>query len=56
MPKRANAWRIAGTYGFVLASNYNSRPRPAEVPVEGDMFRVIRERESYEVLVRGETS
>src|SRR5205085_233361 len=45
----------AGAYGFVLASNYNSRPRPAEVLVEGDKFRVIREREKYEDLVRGET-
>jgi diaminopimelate decarboxylase len=45
----------AGAYGFVLASNYNSRTRPAEVLVEGDSFRVIRERETYEDLVRGET-
>jgi diaminopimelate decarboxylase len=45
----------AGAYGFVLSSNYNSRPRPAEVLVEGNTFRVIREREKYEDLVRGET-
>ncbi len=45
----------AGAYGFVLASNYNSRPRPPEVLVEGDTFRVIRERETYADLVRGET-
>jgi diaminopimelate decarboxylase len=44
----------AGAYGFVLSSNYNSRPRPPEVIVEGDRFRVIRQRESYEDLVRGE--
>jgi len=44
----------AGAYGFVLSSNYNSRPRPPEVIVEGDKFRVIRQRESYEDLVRGE--
>ena len=44
----------AGAYGFVLSSNYNSRPRPPEVLVEGDKFRVIRQRESYEDLVRGE--
>jgi diaminopimelate decarboxylase len=45
----------AGAYGFVLSSNYNSRPRPAEVLVEGNTFRVIRQRETYEDLVRGET-
>jgi len=45
----------AGAYGFVLASNYNSRPRPPEVLVDGATFRVIRERETYADLVRGET-
>jgi diaminopimelate decarboxylase len=44
----------AGAYGFVEASNYNSRPRPAEVLVEGSRFRVIRQRESRTDLVRGE--
>ncbi len=44
----------AGAYGFVLASNYNSRPRAAEVLVEGQRFRVIRRRESRADLVRGE--
>jgi diaminopimelate decarboxylase len=44
----------AGAYGFVLASNYNSRPRPAEVLVEGSRWRVVRERETYADLVRGE--
>jgi diaminopimelate decarboxylase len=44
----------AGAYGFVLASNYNSRPRPAEVLVEGGSWRVVRERETYADLVRGE--
>jgi len=44
----------AGAYGFVMASNYNARPRPAEVLVdEGESF-LVRERESYEDLVRGE--
>jgi diaminopimelate decarboxylase len=43
----------AGTYGFVRASNYNSRPRAAEVLVEGSGSRVIRARE-YEDPVRGE--
>ncbi len=42
----------AGAYGFVLASNYNSRPRAAEVMVDGDQFQVIRRRESFEDLVR----
>ncbi len=41
----------AGAYGFVLASNYNSRPRPAEVLVEGEEFRVVRRRESFGDLV-----
>lgn len=45
----------AGAYGFVQASNYNSRPRPAEVLVEGGSYRVIRERESFEDLIRGES-
>jgi diaminopimelate decarboxylase len=45
----------AGAYGFVMASNYNSRPRPAEVMVEGRNFRVIRERERFADLVRGES-
>jgi diaminopimelate decarboxylase len=45
----------AGAYGFVAASNYNSRPRPCEVLVEGSRFRLIRRRESLSDLVRGET-
>ncbi len=44
----------AGAYGFSLASSYNSRPRPAEVLVEKNRFRVIRRRETYSDLVRGE--
>jgi len=44
----------AGAYGFSMASNYNGRPRPAEVLVEGGAFRVVRERESLDDLVRGE--
>ncbi len=42
----------AGAYGMSMASNYNSQPRPAEVLVEFDSFRLIRKRESYEDLVR----
>ncbi|MDP9053039.1 MAG: diaminopimelate decarboxylase [Acidobacteriota bacterium] len=45
----------AGAYGFVQASNYNSRPRAPEVLVEGGGWRVIREREKLEDLIRGET-
>jgi diaminopimelate decarboxylase len=44
----------AGAYGFVASSNYNARPRPPEILVEGGSFRVIRKRESYDDLVRGE--
>jgi diaminopimelate decarboxylase len=45
----------AGAYGFVMASNYNSRPRVPEVLVKDGEVHVIRERETYEDLVRGET-
>ena len=44
----------AGAYGFVMASNYNSRPRPAEVLVSGSRFAVVRDRESQKDLIRGE--
>lgn len=44
----------AGAYGFSEASNYNARPRPAEVLVDGSRFRVIRKRETRGDLVRGE--
>ena len=46
--------RSAGAYGFVMASNYNTRPRPAEVLVDGDRWGVITERERHEDLVRQE--
>jgi len=45
----------AGAYGFVMASNYNTRPRPPEVMVDGDNFYVVRERETLDDLVRGES-
>ncbi len=45
----------AGAYGFAMASNYNARPRPAEVMVAGDRFQVVRRRESYEDLIAGES-
>jgi diaminopimelate decarboxylase len=44
----------AGAYGYVLASNYNTRPRPAEVLVDGDTFELIRPRERLEDLIRNE--
>jgi diaminopimelate decarboxylase len=44
----------AGAYGFVMASNYNSRPLPAEALVRGDKVSLIRRRQTWEDLVRGE--
>jgi len=44
----------AGAYGTVLSSNYNARPRPAEVLVQGSRWQVARRRESFRDLVRGE--
>ena len=45
----------AGAYGYVMSSNYCSRPRVAEVMVKDDRFHVIKTREIYEDLVRGES-
>ncbi len=47
--------RSAGAYGMVMSSQYNGRPRPAEVLVDGERFRVVRRRETLDDLVRGET-
>jgi len=44
----------AGAYGFSMSSNYNSRPRAAEVMADGNNFHVIREREKFVDLIRGE--
>jgi len=44
----------AGAYGFTMSSNYNSRPRAAEVLVKDDKYYVIRKRETYEDIARGE--
>lgn len=44
----------AGAYGFSMSSQYNSRPRPCEVLVDGDQYRIIRERETYDDLIKGE--
>ncbi len=54
-PGELMAVMSAGAYGFVMASNYNSRPRVPEVLVKGGDIHVIRERETYEDLVKGET-
>jgi diaminopimelate decarboxylase len=44
----------AGAYGFAMSSNYNSRPRPPEILVRDDKFEVIRSRETYDDLLKGE--
>lgn len=44
----------AGAYGFSMSSNYNSRPRAAEVIVKGKEYALIRKRETYKDLIRGE--
>jgi diaminopimelate decarboxylase len=45
----------AGAYGFTMSSNYNSRPRVPEVMVKDKQFHVVRARESYEDLTKGES-
>ncbi|MGD8593885.1 MAG: diaminopimelate decarboxylase, partial [Gammaproteobacteria bacterium] len=45
----------AGAYGFTMSSNYNSRPRAAEVMVDGDQYHIIRQRETIDSLMQGET-
>ena len=54
MPGDLVAVMTCGAYGMVAGSNYNARTRPAEVLVEGGQWRVVRERESYHDLIRGE--
>ncbi|HBF42225.1 MAG TPA: diaminopimelate decarboxylase [Desulfobacteraceae bacterium] len=53
-PGELMAIMSAGAYGFSMSSNYNSRPRVAEVMVKGDRFYIIRARETYKDMVRGE--
>jgi diaminopimelate decarboxylase len=48
------AIRSAGAYGFTMSSNYNSRPRVAEVMVDGEKSYLVRERETVESLFAGE--
>lgn len=50
------AIKAAGAYGFALASNYNSRPRPCELLVNGSQVLLARRRETYDDLIRGELS
>jgi diaminopimelate decarboxylase len=45
----------AGAYGFSMSSNYNARPRAAEVLAENGAFKIIKPRETYDDLIRGET-
>jgi diaminopimelate decarboxylase len=45
----------AGAYGMAMASNYNARPRPAEVMVNGYRYELARRRESAKDLISGET-
>jgi diaminopimelate decarboxylase len=48
------AFMSTGAYGFAMASNYNTRPRPAEILVSGNRARVVRTRERVADLWRGE--
>jgi diaminopimelate decarboxylase len=56
-PERGDLLAVmsAGAYGFTMASNYNSHPKPPEVLVDGYQYYVIRARETLEDLIRGET-
>lgn len=54
-PNDLLAIRSSGAYGFTMSSNYNSRPRVAEIMVDGDNFHLIRERESIPQLWAGES-
>ena len=47
--------RTAGAYGMAMASQYNARPRPPEILVDGRSWRIIRAREGYKDLIRGES-
>jgi diaminopimelate decarboxylase len=53
-PGELIALMSAGAYGFVMASNYNSRPLPAEILVEGDTATVVRKRQTLDDLIAGE--
>lgn len=53
-PGETVALMSAGAYGFVMASNYNSRPLPAEILVEGSNARVVRKRQTLQDIIAGE--
>jgi diaminopimelate decarboxylase len=55
-PKRGDLLAVmsAGAYGFTMASNYNSHPKPPEILVDGDKYYVIRKRETFDDLINGE--
>ena len=55
-PQRGDLLAVmsAGAYGFTMASNYNSHPKPPEVLVDGDRYHVVRKRESFDDLINGE--
>ena len=55
-PQRGDLLAVmsAGAYGFTMASNYNSHPKPPEVLVDGERYHVVRKRESFDDLINGE--
>ena len=53
-PGELLAIRTVGAYGFSMASTYNARPRPAEAMVHGEQCSLVRRRETYDDLIRGE--
>ena len=55
-PRRGDLLAVmsAGAYGFTMASNYNSHPKPPEVLVDGDRYYIVRKRESLDDLINGE--
>jgi diaminopimelate decarboxylase len=55
-PQRGDLLAVmsAGAYGFTMASNYNSHPKPPEVLVDGDQYYIVRKRESLDDLIHGE--
>ncbi len=55
-PQRGDLLAVmsTGAYGFTMASNYNSHPKPPEVLVDGDRYYVVRRRESFDDLINGE--
>ena len=55
-PRRSDLLAVmsAGAYGFTMASNYNSHPKPPEVLVDGNQYHIVRRRETMEDLINGE--